>query len=151
MARFHFRLDSLLKLREADREQRRVELAEAFRADTVLKEQGVKLRRNLQSLEKQSRDISSPGRVRVDQVLENHRYKLLLRSDVMMLGQKQSQLQTEIDRRREALVMADRDVRVLEKLRERKKDEHDAAELKRESQQLDEVAAQRWSRDRKQN
>ena len=86
--------------------------------------------------------------MQVDRVLETHRYKLLLKSQVMTLGQKEAQLHAEIERRRTALAVADRDVRVLEKLRERKQLEHDAAEFKRESKQLDEVAVQRWSRDK---
>ncbi len=72
----------------------------------------------------------------------------MLKSQVAVLGQKEEQLQTEIEKRRAALAAADRDVRVLEKLRERKREEHDAAELSRELKQLDEVATQRWSRDK---
>ena len=38
MAKFKFRLATLLRLREATRDQRRAELAEAYRADNVLRE-----------------------------------------------------------------------------------------------------------------
>lgn len=148
MARFQFRLESLLKLREAERQQRRLEMAEAFHAESILRQQASQLRQDIQEVEKQSRVISSPGRVQVDRVLEAHRYKLLLKSQVMTLAQKQAQLQVEIEKRQTALVIADRDVRVLEKLRDRKRAEHDAAELKRELKQLDEVAVQRWGRDK---
>jgi flagellar FliJ protein len=147
MAKFQFRLDSLMKLREAERQQRRIELAEAFHAESILRQQAAQLRQDLQEVETLSRVISSPGRVQVDRVLETHRYKLLLKSQAMTLDQKEAQLQAEIERRRTALATADRDVRVLEKLRERKRAEHDAAEFKRELKQLDEVAVQRWGRD----
>lgn len=151
MARFQFRLESLLKLREAERQERRLEVAEAFHAESILRQQAVQLRQDIQDVEKRSRVISSPGRVQVDRVLEAHRYKLLLKSQVMTLGQKQAQLQVEIEKRQTALAIADRDVRVLEKLRDRKRAEHDAAELKRELKQLDEVAVQRWGRDQEQS
>ena len=65
----------------------------------------------------------------------------------IFLSQKEAQLETEIEKRRAALAAADRDVRVLEKLKERKREEYDAAELKRELRQLDEFAVQRWGRD----
>ncbi|MEX0819276.1 MAG: flagellar export protein FliJ [Pirellulaceae bacterium] len=146
MSKFHFRLESLMKLREADRQQRRIELAEAFHAETLLRQQATQLQQDIQGVEIQSRAISSPGRIQVDQVLDTHRYKLMLKSQVMILGQKEAQLQAEIEKRRAALAAADRDVRVLEKLRDRKRQEHDAAELKRERKLLDEIAAQRWTR-----
>lgn len=147
MAQFQFRLESLKKLREAERQQRRIELAEAFHAESLLRQQAAQLEQDVREVEQRSRVISSPGRVHVDKVLDTHRYKLMLRSQIMILNQKEAQLRTEIERRRAALTAADRDVRVLEKLRERKLEEHAATELKRESRQLDDFAVQRWSRD----
>lgn len=146
MAAFQFRLESLLALREADRQQRRIELAEAFKADNVLRQQAIQLRQDIHEAEKQSRVISSPGRVQVDKVLDIHRHKLMLKSQIGVLYQKQELIQAEIERRREALAAADRDVRVLEKLRERKLKEHTAKEFQSELKQLDEVAVQRWNR-----
>ena len=120
-----------MKLREAERQQRRVELAEAFHAESILRQQAGRLRQDIQELEKYARVVSSPGRVHADRVLETHRYKLLLKSQVMTLGQKEAELQIEIEKRRAALATADSDVRVLEKLRDRKRAEHDAAEYQR--------------------
>ncbi|MBI2477803.1 MAG: flagellar export protein FliJ [Planctomycetia bacterium] len=148
MAKFQFRLESLMKLREAERQQRRIELAEALHAEFLLRQQASQLHQDIHDVEMRSRVISSPGRIHVDRILESHRYKLLLKSQVLTLRQKEAQLQAEIERRRTALAMADRDVRVLEKLRERKRTEHDATEFKRDLQQLDEVAVQRWVRDK---
>ena len=148
MAQFKFRLESLKQLREAERQQRRIELAEAFHAESLLREHASRLEQAIRDIEQRSRVISLPGRVQVDRVLDTHRYKLLLKAQLMALSQKEAQIQSEIERRRTALAASDRDVRVLEKLRERKQQEHDAAELKRELLQLDESAVQRWSRDK---
>lgn len=148
MAQFTFRLESLKKLREAERQQRRIELAEAFHAESLLHQHTSQLEQDIREVEQQSRIVSSPGRVHVDRILDTHRYKLMLKSQLMTLSQKEVQLQTEIERRRAALAASDRDVRVLEKLRERKQQEHRATELKHELLQLDESAAQRWCRDR---
>jgi len=46
----------------------------------------------------------------------------------------------EVERRREALTVADQAVRVLEKLRERKQEQHQLALLEQEAKVLDEVA-----------
>ena len=48
----------------------------------------------------------------------------------------------EIERRRQALVEADREVRVLEKLRERQLEQHRREEELRETKRLDEVVTQ---------
>jgi len=53
-------------------------------------------------------------------------------------------LEQEIERRREAVVDADRQVRVLDKLRERREREHRYAAERAESKRLDEVGANRW-------
>ena len=148
MPQFHFRLEPLVKLREGERQQRRIKLAEAFHAESLLRQQAAQLEQDVKEVQKRSRVINSPGRVHVDRVLDTHRYKLMLKSQVMILSQKEAQLQTEIEKRRAELATADRDVRVLEKLRERKREEHHATELKRELKQLDEVAVQRWGRDK---
>ncbi|HRX82351.1 MAG TPA: hypothetical protein P5307_24965, partial [Pirellulaceae bacterium] len=87
MTKFQFRLESLMKLREAERQQRRAELAEAFQAESILRQQAAQLEQDIRDMEKRSRVISSPGRVHVDRVLDTHRYKLMLKSQVMILGQ----------------------------------------------------------------
>jgi flagellar export protein FliJ len=56
----------------------------------------------------------------------------------------------EIERRREVLVEADRDVRVLEKLREKQTERHRYEENRREIRQLDEVAQLRATREKTQ-
>ena len=48
----------------------------------------------------------------------------------------------EIDRRRQALVEADRQVRVLEKLRDRKLKEYEREELLKEVRDMDEISMQ---------
>jgi len=146
MAPFQFRLATLLQLREADRRQRRLELAEALRAEELLQRQARELTIEIRDLEERSRVASAPGRVSVDQLLDVHRYKLLLLARVRLLDQKAEQLRREVERRRQVLVEANRQARVLEKLRERDQQEHEAAELKQERKELDETAVQLWGR-----
>jgi flagellar FliJ protein len=147
MPKFKFRLQSLLKLREAERQQCRMELAEAFQAESILYQQRHQLAQQIDEMTKRARVAGSPGKIQIDQLLDAHRYRSVLEAQTKMLQQRETQITGEITRRREALADADRDVRVLEKLRDRKLDEHRAAELQRELKQLDEVAVQRWERD----
>ncbi len=78
----------------------------------------------------------------VDELVEAHRYAAALRAQEEGLRQKRQTLAAEIDRRRQALLAADRDVKVLEKLRERRQAQHRLEEERQLAKQLDEAALQ---------
>jgi flagellar FliJ protein len=141
---FHFRLAPLLRLRESVRDERRTALAEAYRALDILSERQTAVEREIESLTGDYRRSSAPGALDVDRLIRRHRHELLLRTNQKELARQHSILQQEIERRRDALVAADRDVRVLEKLRERQADRHAEIEAQREQKQLDEVATRRF-------
>ena len=148
MPDFKFRLESLLKLRDAGRQQRRLALAEAFQAEAMLHEQAEQLSQQLDEVAKRARVAAAPGQINVDQLVNVHRYRLQLESQASVVQQKETQLAGEIERRRAALVEADREVQVLEKLKQRQRKEHNAAEQREEAKALDEFAAQHWIRRR---
>lgn len=147
MAKFKFRLATLLRLREAARDERRGELAEAYRVDDVLKQRTDDLHRELDAVRRLCRQAAGPGTVDVDQLLEAQRYELALRFQEKQLRQQREAVAAEIERRRLALVEANREVRVLEKLRENLSERHRQEEGRREIKQLDEVAQQRSVRE----
>jgi len=146
MAKFQFRLATLLKLREATRDERRAELAQAYQADAFLEQQQDRLQRELAGLVLQSRKVAGPGTLDVDQLLQTQRYELFLRARQSQLADQRGTVAEEIERRRQILVEADREVRVLEKLRQRQLERHREEEGRREMKILDEVAGLRASR-----
>jgi len=145
MARFRFRLATLLRLREAVRDQRREELAEAYRVDELLATQLARVAEQLDSLGEQCRRAAGPGQVDVDRLLEAQRYELALRARQRQLQQQRRNVAEEIERRRETLAEADREVRVLEKLRKRQAARHQYEENRREIKLLDEVAQRQFA------
>ncbi len=142
MARFLFRLAALLRLRESRRDECRAALAEAYRIDEVLAKQIDNLKRELEALRTFCRMKVGPGRVEIDRLVEAQRYDLVVQAQQKRLAEQRQTVAAEIERRRQALVEADREVRVLEKLRERQAEQHRAAEERREAVRLDEVATQ---------
>jgi flagellar FliJ protein len=142
MAGFTFRLASLLRLRESRRDECRAALAEAYRIDDVLRKQWEGLGRELDALREFCRTTASPGAVQIDRLVEAQRYELVARAQQQHVAQQRETVAAEIERRRQALVEADREVRVLEKLRERQAEQHRREEDLREVKRLDEVAAQ---------
>jgi len=140
MSSFHFRLETLLRSRLADRDQRRGELAKAQRAEDTLLAQADALAREQAQTQELSRKLAAPGAADVDRLIASHRYELVLRTKAQQLAGQIEQVRAEVERRRQVLVEADRAVRVLEKLREKQQAAHNLREDKREQKQLDEQA-----------
>ena len=140
MSAFVFRLAPVLRLREATRDERRGQLAEALRLEEDLRERLDNVERDLTGALRAAHDAASPGTVNVDRLIDAERYELTLRGEQHQMLRQMQALAEEIDRRRMVLAAADRDVRVLEKLREQQLERHEADERKREQRLLDEAA-----------
>ena len=147
MSRFVFRLAPVLRVREAARDECRAALAEAYRVDDVLRRQWDAIQAEWVELVNLCRRVAGPGTVDVDRLVESQRYELSLKSRQVAVGRQRDVVAAEIDRRRQSLVEADREVRVLEKLRERQAEQYRAQEERREVQRLDEVAQQQAVRE----
>ena len=137
---FHFRLQTLLRLRIAERDERRADLAKALRAEAVLQEQARRLASERAELAERGRQLKAPGAANVDALLQAHRYELVLAAQAQHLKTQIAPVAAEIERRRQALVEADRQVRVLEKLRQRQAAAHRQREERLEIKRLDEQA-----------
>jgi len=146
MAKFTFRLATLLKLREEIRDERRSALAEAFHAEELLVGRIGEIEGENNTLRERRGTIAASGNVAVDELLEMQRYEAILTAELNTLGRQRKLLDVEITRRQEAAAEADRDVRVLEKLRERQHDSYAAKEEAKVRKELDEFANLRHGR-----
>lgn len=146
MPRFKFRLATLLRLREMARDERRAQLAEAFRAQDLLDEQKRQVDEHLAAVRHRARLSVSPGEINVDRLMETRRFEMILMAQRAHFDQQQEMLSAETERRRQALVEANREVQVLEHLRTRLHDRHRAEEAGREMKFMDEVAQQQVAR-----
>ncbi len=143
MAKFRFRLATLQKLRELHRDELRGKLAEAYQAQQVLEEQLVAIQSELEAARGSHLDVIQHEEIDVVQLLETQRFQSILQSQLATLEGQTKLLATEVERRRQAVVEADREVRVLEKLYERQHAQHRKQLAQIEGKQLDEIAAQR--------
>ncbi len=147
MSKFKFRLSTLLRLREAARDERRAELAEAYRVDDTLRQQLQRTDQELQSLRAQRRQGMQPGAVDVDRLVESQRYEMTLGAQRLQIVRQRETVQGEIERRRQVLAEANRDLRVLENLRDKQAGQHRQQEERREMKRIDEVAQQQALRE----
>lgn len=142
MAKFKFRLSTLLRIRESTRDERRAELAQAYQAEEIVAGEQDRIKGELAALEVDSRRAALPGAIDVDQLLETRRYRLLLDAQKQHVAGQRDTVGAEVERRRQNLVEANREVRVLEELREKQHVRHRKEEDRLETKQLDEVASQ---------
>jgi flagellar export protein FliJ len=144
MARFKFRLKTLRRLREIHRDEQRGRLATAFEAERILQQQRDELAAEAAHHLESQRAAMREGAIDVTRLLTTQRYQLALEAQARVLAEQAAKLAEEVERRRQALVEADREVRVLDKLEERQLATHRAAAALAETKQLDEVASVRW-------
>jgi flagellar export protein FliJ len=140
MARFTFRMATLLKLRKSARDERQAQLVQARQAADILCRQREMLEQEAQRLDQQSRNAVRPGPIDVERLLNARRYELLLRAQQQDLLQQQQVVDAELLRRHQALIEANREVRVLELLRQKQWARHRDEEARQEMKEIDEVA-----------
>jgi flagellar FliJ protein len=146
MPSFRFRLTTLLRLREGERDERRTRLADAQQAEDIVNSRIADIDAGLGRLRDETGRHSRPGPMDVDALMELQRYELLLKAERQAALQQRELVAAEVERRREALVAADREVRVLERLRETQQQRHRQAEERQERKVLDEIATQGFCR-----
>ena len=144
MARFRFRLQTLRRLREIHRDEQRARLATAYEAERILTAQREGVIAETAALADSQRQLMQQGALDVTLLLASQRYKQALEAQIRTLTEQAAKLAEEVERRRQTLVEADREVRVLDKLEERKRDLHREASQRAETKVLDEVASTRW-------
>ena len=140
MKKFNFRFTTLLKLREADRDQKRSELADAQRALEMIDGRIRELETEMGAARQATQSAVSVGDVEVDALLDNQRYELLLIAEKKSAETQRAEVSEETERRRAAVVDADRQVKTLEKLREKQQQRHRVTQGNYNAKQLDEAA-----------
>ncbi len=141
MKTFQFRLETLLKLRRAALDEQRAKLAEAYRAEALLVRRQQEIDRERAENQYLRRSAANTGVVRIDAALQTQRYEMILQAQRRVLEEQQRKLHDAIEQQRRVVVEADREVKVLEKLRERRLAEHRLTEQSRDMKQMDEIAA----------
>ena len=141
MAKFRFRLATLRKLRESHRDELRGKLAEAYQAVQKLEEQQLAIADEILALQGVQRRATEGTTTSVNSLLEAQRYQAVLRAQQSTLRDHSKVLSTEVERRRQNVIEADQQVRILDKLNERQRLEHQQTLNRAEVKELDEIAS----------
>jgi len=135
--KFEFRLKSIMKLRESQRDDRQAQLAEVVQADQILVQQILSINQKLNDLSAEVARVQKTS-IDVDQLLGIKRYQAELRGQIVELLNQRQQLHQEIVRRQDDLAQANKDLKTIQKLEENAKDQHRLLMEKREQEVLDE-------------
>ena len=145
MAKFRFRLESVLRLREMEDDRARRALHEVQR-DFQREEQAlrdmVELREEAKSDVRGGDDREGDDDVRqvdVQELLRQRRYINVLYQRIVSKGQDLTRIGKEVERAKKSLGEARVRKRIVERLKERKKQEFLREEDRREARELDEL------------
>lgn len=144
MPRYRFRLQTLRRLREMARDELQSQLATAYEAERILAEQQTALGAEAAALVAAQRQAMQQSPLDVNRLLESQRYQLSLQAQSRVLAEQAEKLAVEVERRRAAVIEAEREVRVLDKLEARQRAHHAQGQLRAETKLLDEMASVRW-------
>ena len=138
MKRFSFRLQRVLELKERIRDERRQEL--------VLKNlERDRAQQHLEHLEQEysQAQISEGGTYSASDLLLLGNYSARLKEEIAQQLIRVEEAQRAADEARESYIEASKESQAMEKLKERRKQEHQEQELKELGDQLDEFGVQR--------
>jgi len=139
---FNFRLRPLQKIRENTRRERQAELARAMEAESLVREKIESLARDIAGTKEEGRRLAAAGTINVDFLVGLRRHEAWLLAQKQEAEQKLEQVLAEVERRRLAVVEADKEVKILEKLHEKLKDKYDSEQAAKEIVAFDEIAIQ---------
>jgi len=141
-------LASISKLRASHRDAQRLRLADALRAETELAEQQTAIENEAILLAKSQRSLLENQGLNVNELLDLERYELVLRAHATALSRQVEAVQAETARRRQNLAQADQEVRVIEKIQEKRHREQAQEIARKEQLRIDEAAVAMFIRNR---
>jgi len=145
MARFRFKLQTLLEQREREETQRQREFAHAHKRRQELEAELMQISRTIQS-SRQALGRSLVGRVDMTQVGAFARYSGQSSARAHALVRKIAKADEELEKARRALMEARRQHQAIEQLRDRAYQTWLAEQRRREQREQDERAAQAFVR-----
>ncbi|MCC9655720.1 flagellar export protein FliJ [Rhodopirellula halodulae] len=143
MRPFRFRFDSLLDLRARERDEAGAEVGKAEEAIQKINDQITDIDRQREAIRTEKHQTLQQANVSVDQMLHQGRYDVQLHADQVSLRQTLTQLHEELNKRRDKLILAEAEVKRLERLRETQLAEHRMLVAKQEQAEADDLTSAR--------
>ena len=132
-----FRLATLLKLRQRDRDLAAKAVQDVFVAIEKLNEAQRDIDKSNQEMD-DFRKLASHGAVNLHRILDAQRYQMVLSAQAEQIADHQGKLKQELERRQFALLQCQQSVKSLENLREQRDQAAAVQALAKQQERLDE-------------
>jgi flagellar protein FliJ len=139
MAGFRFRLATLTRLRQTARDERQQEFAAAQERQRAMNDRIAIFEHEVAELRRRSATTTGRGSIDLELLRDAARYQSLLIAQRDVAQRELDDCSADVDRLRESLAEADRELKSLEKLHQRQEARHLQTQRKREFHQLDEA------------
>ncbi|MDR1478364.1 MAG: flagellar FliJ family protein [Planctomycetaceae bacterium] len=141
---FKFRLESLITLRDDTLKECQSELAKAYEARKIVEDAEKKINDELQNnFEINRQRLQETGILDIEYLLGLQRRNAYLSSQLNIIKRDLVKIDEEIERRRQAVKEAHTELRIIEKLKEKKQNEYKINEAKKEEFTMNEIAITR--------
>ena len=138
---FKFRLEPLITIRDNVLKERQAKLAKAYEARRILEETLKTVETKLAEGLVAVRDLTQEGQtVNVEYLLGFRREEMFLLDQQNDLNQNIKMVDEEIEKRRAAVVAANKELKIVEKLKEKRYEKYLEEEKKQETKAMDEIA-----------
>jgi flagellar FliJ protein len=137
---FQFRLAPLITIRDNVLKEKQGELAKAYEARRIVEEKLYKIEQELNENQELGRRIVQSGNIRVDYLLGLRRQEMFLKAEQADMIQKRQMIDEEIERRRTEVIEADKNLKIIEKLKEKRYEKYQTEENRKETIMMDEIA-----------
>ena len=132
-----FRLATVLRLRERERDRAAQDLDQVQRASAIVDERANEIQTEHRRMDLE-RQEASQGQVAIHRLLDAQRYQLILLGQLQHVSQQRQQLVQEKERREKILVTKQQAVKTLEKLKEKHQEEDRLVQQLRQQSRIDE-------------
>ena len=141
---FKFRLEPLIRIRENALQECQAELAKAYDARSILVNHLLAVEKEIEEGTSTARSLMQPGQtVNVEQLLGFRRQEMFLRANQNDLQQKIKGVDEVIELRRAAVIAANKELKTIEKLKEKRYERYLEEEKREETKAMDEIVGNR--------
>lgn len=141
-----FRLATLLKLRERERDQAAKAVQDARMAIDKLTTQKQELLAENETMNS-IRKSASQGAMNLQSILDTQRFQMVLGAQVQQIDNHLGTLHQELQRREALLLKCQQGVKSLEKLRDQREESEEVLALQKQQERTDEWASVRFAMD----
>lgn len=149
MKKFRFRLQTLLRLRRQQEDEKKRAVGVLLTRINEFQQQAVQMAADIKREGENLKQQYQHGTLEMDWIAHYHRYVNHIRQSIQQRVQTIAQVQQQLAQARGELADAARQTKILEKLREKQKDRFDAELNRRERVQQDEIATAAFLQSRK--